>query len=156
MSSHKKRSRLYLGMGLVVLALCSGRGLHAETSKAQDQLESIGSLSAAHIYTSYGYIGVTADAFVEKAFTAQTVTELMTEVVNMIEINIKSLRKVQDNVSKDDGEFIDAMINVYELVNLQAKALIKYVETEKPQDAEAFEKARTAAWPKLKVLLGIE
>ena len=127
MSSHKKRSRLYLGMGLVVLALCSGRGLHAETSKAQDQLESIGSLqlesigslSAAHIYTSYGYIGVTADAFIEKAFTAQQVTELMTEVVNMIEINIKSLRKVQDNVSKDDQDFIDAMINVYELVNLQ-------------------------------------
>ena len=143
--------RLLLSVPLVLLL---PHPAHGDANRAQ--LEAIGSLAAAHVFTSYGYIGVTADAFVEDTFTAEQVGELMTEVVNMLDINIRALRKIQESVGEEDGTFITNLVEIYELVKQQARALVAYAKSREPEDAQAFEKARTAVWPKLQWLLGIE
>lgn len=120
------------------------------------ELQAIGSLAAAHVYTSYGYVGVTADAFVADSFTRQQVNDLMNEVSDMIDLNVEALQKVREHVGGDDREFLDDLIDVYGLVRGETIALVAYARSKEPDDAAAFEKARKAVWPKLKVLLGIE
>ena len=141
---------------LVILCLLTF-GFSGTPASADDaQLQAVGSLAAAHVYTSYGYVGVMADAFVAKSFSADQVVNLMTEVTDMINLNMESLRKVRPTVVSEDQVFIDQLIRVYELVNCEARALTDFARTEKPEHAAEFEKARTAVWPHLKQVLGID
>ena len=130
--------------------------LHAGESQPKPQLKAIGSLAAAHVYTSYGYVGAIADAFVADSFTGPQVTELMTELTDLIDINVKALRDVQKTVTDDDAHFISDLIVVYTLLQVESCALKAYAASNEPDDAQAFEASRTAVWPKLKALLGIE
>ena len=140
-----------------VLAIAIGLWTASPTLSADDsQLQAIGSLAAAHVYTSYGYVGVTADAFVADSFTANQVTDLMTEVTEMIDLNVEALQKVRASVGDDDQEFLDDLVRVYRLVKREAQALVIFARSKHPEDAAAFEKSRKAVWPHLKNLLGIE
>ena len=136
---------------VAMLSLVVPRGMADDV-----QLQAIASLAAAHVYTSYGYVGVTADAFVSNSFTAKQVRDLMGEVKDMIELNIEVLEKVRDKTLGDDREFIEELIKVYEMVKEEAAALVAYVKTGASDDAAAFEKARKSVWPYLKNILGIE
>jgi len=120
------------------------------------RLQAIGSLSAAHVYTSYGYVGVTADAYVADAFTVEQVTDLMGELDDMIELNILALKRVRQDVEGDDQEFIDDIMRVYGLVQKESQALVAFAKSQEPADADEFEKVRKAIWPELKRLLGID
>ena len=141
-------------LGVLFLLPCGFRS--APTGADDSQLQAVGSLAAAHVYTSYGYVGVMADAFVAKSFSAEQVVNLMTEVTDMINLNMESLRKVRPTVASEDQLFIDQLIRVYELVNCEARALTDFARTKKPEHAAEFEKARTAVWPHLKQVLGID
>ena len=99
------------------LAIFAWVCMPSPTLAADDsQLQAIGSLAAAHVYTSYGYVGVTADAFVADSFTVEQGTDLMNEVTDMIDLNVEALQKVRASVSEDDQEFLDDLIRVYRLV----------------------------------------
>ena len=120
------------------------------------QLQAIGSLAAAHVYTSYGYVGVTADAYVAKSFTHKQVADLMGELNDMIDLNVSALQKVRAHVDGDDRKFLDDLIRVYGMVRKEAEALVAFAQSQEPADADRFEKSRKAVWPKLKILLGID
>lgn len=149
------------GMLMVVLAC----GLMAAPVRAADDddeadpaLECVGGLSVAHGHTSLALIGVTADAFAKDVYPAETVAELMGGLIGGIDANKKMLRKLQasDELSDEDEAYVDGVLGLYNALEAEAKALIKFTKSKSEADAMAFEKARLAAVAKLNKLLGEE
>jgi len=117
---------------------------------ANATLQAVGGLGVGHIQSSLGLIGVTADAFAKDVYTAKQVEDLMNGTINGIEAVKKLLRRLQEtDLSDDDEEYIDRMINVYNALQKEAKALIAFAKSKKPADAELFDAARKAAVTKL-------
>jgi hypothetical protein len=119
-------------------------------SDANATLQAVGGLGVGHIQSSLGLIGVTADAFAKDVYTAKQVEDLMNGTINGIEAVKKLLRRLQEtDLSDDDEEYIDRMINVYNALQKEAKALVAFAKSKKPADAEIFDSARKAAVTKL-------
>ncbi len=117
---------------------------------ANATLQAVGGLGIGHIQSSLGLIGVTADAFAKDVYTPKQVEDLMNGTINGIESVKKLLRRLQDNeLTDDDEEYIDRMINVYNALQREAKALVTFAKSKKPADAEIFDTARKAAVLKL-------
>lgn len=117
---------------------------------ANATLQAVGGLGVGHIQSSLGLIGVTADAYAKDVYTPKQVEDLMNGTINGIEAVKKLLRRLQENdLSDDDEEYIDRMINVYNALQKEAKALVTFAKSKKPADAEIFDTARKAAVTKL-------
>lgn len=117
-------------------------------------LEAIGGLAVGHVQSTMGFIGVTADAFAKDVYKPAQVEELMTGVVNSIDATKKLLRKLQDTeLSDEDEAFVDGLIGVYNALQVEAKALIKFTQSKNAADAEAFEKARKSVVSKYEKLV---
>lgn len=151
------RSSWPLALGVaVVLGLTLGR-VHSQDSNnskavedANATLQAVGGLGVGHIQSSLGMIGVTADAFAKDVYTPKQVEDLMNGTINGIEAVKKLLRRLQEtNLSDDDEEYIDRMINVYNALQKEAKSLVVFTKSKKPADAEIFDAARKAAVTKL-------
>ena len=150
------RAKLSLGTAILwMTALMTGVAAPAQGNDAQ--LRSIGSLSASHIYTTYGYIGVLADAYVKDVYPGEKVKVMMSEVINIIDANMKNLQEVKSKgLSENDQKSIDNILEIYTLLKKQATALSKFSENRDRKFAQEFEAARTTVWPKVAKLLGIE
>lgn len=156
MTEWQKLGRMFL----VVLAC----GVFAAPVMADDEadgsaaLECVGGLSVAHSHTSLALIGVTADAFAKDVYEADTVAELMGSLIGGIDANKKMLRKLQatDELSDEDEAYVDGVLGLYNALEVEAKALIKFSKSKSEADAMAFEKARLAAVAKLNKLVGEE
>ena len=131
-------------------------GLLARTPATPNQVSvgafliAIGSLAASHVYTSYGFIGVTADAVDTGSLTSAQVIDLMKEVTSMIEINVKALQRVRAGVGEQDREFLNELLQVYVLLQQEVDTLVTYARTKSTADGEAYESAREAAWLRIK------
>jgi hypothetical protein len=120
-------------------------------------LQVIGVLSASHMYTTFGYIGVTADALTKKVYPSTQVEELMTEVSSMCDNIIEQLNTVsRDEMSEDDTAALAEMVSIYRLLKVEAESLKKYAKDRTAPNAEEFEQARKNAWPRIAKLLGIK
>jgi hypothetical protein len=130
----------------------------AGNAAADQKLVCIGALSGAHIYTTYGYVGGTADLYAAQSYTAERVQELMKEVVGLSDVCIKELEKVKDSegVTEEDKATIDKVIEVYQLLKQEATALSDYSKSQDKDDLDKLESARTTVWPKIKDVLGIK
>lgn len=138
---------------LVVLAISDRTVCSQDKSEIEDAnaiLQAVGGLGIGHIQSSLGLIGVTADAFAKDVYTPKQVEDLMNGTINGIESVKKLLRRLQDNqLTDDDKEYIDRMVNVYNALQREAKALVTFAKSKKPADAEIFDTARKAAVLKL-------
>lgn len=140
---------------LIVCGLSFGivSSQETETKAVEDAnatLQAVGGLGVGHIQSSLGLIGVTADAFAKDVYTPKQVEDLMTGTINGIEAVKKLLRRLQEtDLSDDDEEYIDRMVNVYNALQREAKALVIFAKSKKPADAEIFDSARKAAVMKL-------
>ncbi|MFO1094736.1 MAG: hypothetical protein U0992_15735 [Planctomycetaceae bacterium] len=122
-----------------------------------DRLYLIGALGGAHVYTTYAYIGVLADGLSKELYKPEQTTELLNEIVSVSDSLIKNLGRVRDGgVSPADTTAINNMIDIYKLLQDEAKAAIAFTGSRTPEDAEKFDAARKAAWPKIADLLGLE
>lgn len=122
-----------------------------------DRLYLIGALGGAHVYTTYAYIGVLADGLSKELYDAEQTKTLLGEVVSVSDSLIKNLGRVRDGgVSEADNQAINNMIDIYKLLQSEAKAAIAFTDSRTAEDAEKFEEARTAVWPKIADLLGLE
>lgn len=134
--------------------------LPSQTSAASEDviyLETIGGFGGSYIYMTYAYIGVTADAYSKKIYQPQQVKVMMNETVSMIDKLNSMLIKVQKtDVVENDRKFVKSMIEILNLLQVEARSLSSLAETNDPTDIEAFEHAREQAWPKIKKLLGIK
>jgi len=114
------------------------------------QLQAIGALGVGHIQSTLGLIGVIADSLSKEIYTHKQVEDLMNGTVNSLESPKRILRRLQDtNISGDDAEFLDRMIGVLNALQREAKALVVYSKSRKPEDAAVFEKSRKLAIRKL-------
>jgi hypothetical protein len=132
----------------------------AEEEKPREvdvRLKTIGSLGASHIYTSFGYIGTVADAVAKEVYPPERAEDLMREMIGMIDVNIANLREVRKTgLTESDVAAVDAMIEIYGLLKQEAQALSRYAKSRDREDAQAFEKARQTAWPRIARLLGLK
>ena len=111
------------------------------------RLQAIGSLSAANVYTSYGYVGGTADAYVADAFPGEQVTDLMGELDVIVELNILAVKRVRQDVEGVEREFIADFMRVCGPVQTASHALVACARSQGTADAYRFEKVRKALWP---------
>ncbi|MBL8848670.1 MAG: hypothetical protein JNG89_03260 [Planctomycetaceae bacterium] len=121
-----------------------------------DRLMLIGGLSGANLYTTYAYVGVLADGLSKDLYTAEQTKLMLGEVVTVSDNLIKNMVRVRDGgLSPDDTQSIDNMIEIYKLLQDEARAAIEYADSRSVTDAENFENARKTVWPKIATLLGI-
>jgi hypothetical protein len=122
-----------------------------------DRLYLIGAVGGSHVYTTYAYIGVLADSLSKELYTKEQVQELLNETIAMSESLLKQLRKVRaGGLSDTDAEAIDNMIEIYKLLQDEARAAGAFAASRTTEDAEKFDSARTTVWPRISALLGLE
>ncbi|WP_339612421.1 hypothetical protein [uncultured Rubinisphaera sp.] len=151
-------NRLRCHVALMLLAMGAVMALPGSAQAADDgRLSAIGGLSAAHMYTTYIAIGATADAFGNDVYETEQVQDIMSGMVGMIDTLKKQLLLVQENCEdKDDQRYIDDTIQVYNLLQEEARQLSTFAETRDITDHRAYEKARTTVWPRIEKLLGLD
>ncbi len=145
-------------VALAVLAIGAVLTLPGSAQAKDDgRLSAIGGLSAAHMYTTYIAIGATADAFGNDVYETEQVQDIMSGMVGMIDTLKKQLLLVQENCEdKDDQRYIDDTIQVYNLLQEEARQLSTFAKTRDITDHRAYEKARTTVWPRIEKLLGLD
>ena len=120
-------------------------------------LEAVGGLSAGHTYTTYLLIGMTADGFGKKAFDADHVHEIMTEIANLTGSVPQLTGKLRANkLSDSDKKYLDDIDTIYGLLKDQANGLAAFAKSGKSEDSDKYEKARTTVFPKIQALLGVD
>ncbi|MCA8987817.1 MAG: hypothetical protein KDA78_09270 [Planctomycetaceae bacterium] len=151
--------RNFLRLTTFSLAICFAISATTATAQAADdgRLAAIGGLSAAHMYTTYIAIGATADAFGNDVYETKQVQDIMGGMVGMIDTLKKQLLLVQENCEDpSDKDYIDETIQVYNLLQEEARQLSTFAKTRDVADHRAYEKARTTVWPRIEKLLGID
>jgi len=149
------------------LTLAQEAGVVAEVTKSEaavaaapqdvGTLQIIGVLSASHMYTTYGYIGVTADALTKKVYGADQVKELMTEVSAMCDNITDQMGKVNPKeLSEDDRRALGEMTAIYGQLKQEAEALKAYAGQRSDKNAAAYDEARKQVWPRIEKLLGLK
>ncbi|MCG6155260.1 hypothetical protein [Rubinisphaera margarita] len=139
----------------VAAALGNCSAAHAEDDDGR--LSAIGGLSAAHMYTTYIAIGATADAFGNDVYETEQVQDIMGGLVGMIDTLKKQLLLVQENCDDpSDQKYIDETIQVYNLLQEEARQLSTFAKSRDVSDHRAYEKARTTVWPRIEKLLGLD
>ena len=129
----------------------------ADEEEDDGRLSAIGGLSAAHMYTTYIAIGAVADAFGNDVYETEQVQEIMGGLVGMIDTLKKQLLLVQENCEDEsDQEYIDETIQIYSLLQEEARQLSTFSESTEKADHRAYEKARTTVWPRIEKLLGLD
>lgn len=150
---HLSRISTFIAI-LAALTFCSG--IPAQAADEALYLETIGGLVGSYIYTSYAYIGATADAFAKDLYPASQVKTMMDEKVKMINHLMDMIQKVQaTNIAENDRRFLGSMLEVLELLKNEAQSLSTFAVTKNPQDLEKYDQARKTVWPKIKNVLGI-
>ena len=120
-------------------------------------LEAVGGLSAGHTYTSYLLIGTTADGYAKKAFDADHVAEIMTEIGNLCGSVTNLLGKLRaGKLTDSDAKYLTDIEAIYGLLKEQSLALAAFAKSGKTEDSDKYEKARTTVYPKIQALLGID
>lgn len=155
-----------------VLAVLIGLGALAAAGRAQDAspaaapapsaqpqqdacLEAVGGLSASHTYTTYMYVGVTADMLAVKGYEAEQVVTMMNEVTSLCQNAHRLVDKLQDGkLNEGDRRYLDEIQEIYQLLKSEAETLATFAKSGKPEDKGAYEAARKSVLPKIQKLLG--
>lgn len=139
---------------VTALLFLLGQPVAEAQQKKANPLRTIGALSGAHVYTTYGYIGAVADAFGKGAYDAKRVELLMSEVMGMADVSVGELQAIRDSsLAEDDKKVVQDIIEVYQLLRGEADALTKYAKTRKKEDLNAFNEVRRNVWPRIEKLL---
>ena len=150
-----RSSRLCLA--LLAMAVISAVPVRSYAEEDDGRLSAIGGLSASHIYTTYVAIGAVADAFGNDVYETKQVQDIMDGMVGMIDTVKKQLLLVQEHCEdQSDQRYIDDVINIYTLLQEEARQLSKFAGSRQAADHRAYEKARTTVWPKIEKLLGLD
>jgi hypothetical protein len=153
----RMRKRFLFVIACMLLALVLTTGPASALGEAEIYLETVGGFGGSYIYMTYAYIGVTADAYSKDIYQAGQVQVMMDEKVGMIENLIKLLQRVQGTeLAPEDKAFVESMVDILELLKVEAQSLSAFAVSRDPSDVERYEQARNEAWPRIKKLLGIQ
>jgi len=128
-----------------------------EIKSKEPYLETIGGLSAVHLYQSYLNIGLLADAVENETYTrAEAVNVMLTvmELVNMVE---KQLGKLPaKGLTPEDEAALDAIQALTRDLRTQSNSLVSYWASGEPAHATRYQSAREQSWNALKEMMGLE
>lgn len=126
-----------------------------DAKKESATLGAVGGLSVISANSTFLLIGVTADAFAKDVYTPEQVRGIMKPIIKQLDAVSTLLRKVQEEgLSEQDDDYIDQIVELYRLLQNEARALDKFVIKKGEADAKSFEKARKAALKALGKLTG--
>lgn len=128
-----------------------------EIKSKEPYLETIGGLSAVHLYQSYLNIGLLADAVENETYTrAEAVNVMLTvmELVNMVE---KQLGKLPaKGLTSEDEAALDAIQALTRDLRAQSSSLVSYWASGEAAHATRYQSAREQSWNALKEMMGLE
>ena len=130
----------------------------ANASEVKDRsLETMGSLTAAHLYQGFLNIGLLADARESEVYTAAEAEKLLDSVTRMLDTVDRHLaRMLDDGLKEEDKEAIEHARQLGGLLRAQARELRAYWQTGDKDHADKFQKARQKSWSGIQTVLGIE
>jgi hypothetical protein len=148
-----KKSYLMPMLFLAIIAL----SLSPQTSSAEcdAELTTIGSISGSFVYTAYGYIGASADAFSKNLYTSEQLRAMMSEMISLLDVVEESLRTLP-KLTTEDRQTIYALIEILNLLKKEADALAAYSASKNQADADTYDLNRKEAWSKIQTTLGIQ
>ena len=121
-------------------------------------LTTIGGVSATMLYNTYVLIDVAKDAFLNKTYETEKVTQLMNSQKAMADILIKIF---EDNLKEkafskeDDKNFIESLTESIKGLKNQAVLLLNITEDNIASNTEAYTKQKEKNWGAIAKLLGI-
>jgi len=130
----------------------------ANASEVKDRsLETMGNLTAAHLYQGYLNIGLLADARESEVYTAAEAEKLLDSVARMLDTVDRGLaRMLEDCLKEEDKEAVEHARQLGGLLRTQARELRAYWQTGDKEHADKFQKARQESWSGIQAVLGIE
>jgi hypothetical protein len=128
------------------------------TAEVKDRsLETVGSLTAAHLYQGFLLIGLLADARERDVYTAAEAEKLLDSVVRMLDTVDHRLGQLLDGTLKDeDREAVEKARHLSDLLRSQARELRAYWHTGDRKHVEKFQKTRQESWAGIQTVLGVE
>jgi hypothetical protein len=130
----------------------------ASASETKDHsLESLGSLTASHLYMVYLNIGLLADARESDVYTAADAEKVLGSVTRMLDtVDRRLAQLVADGLKDEDREAVENARHLGDLLRTQARELRAYWQTGDKEHADKFHKARQKSWSGIQEVLGIE
>jgi hypothetical protein len=130
----------------------------ANAADAKDRsLESLGSLTAAHLYQCFLNIGLLADARESDVYTEAESEKLLASVTRMLDSVDRRLGQLlNDGLKDEDKEAVENARQLGELLLAQARELRAYWQTGDKEHADKFQKARQKSWTGIQAVLGID
>jgi hypothetical protein len=130
----------------------------ANASEVKDRsLETMGSLTAAHLYQGFLNIGLLADARESEVYTEAEAEKLLDSVTRMLDtVDRRLARMLDDSMNEEDKEAVEHARQLGGLLRTQARELRAYWQTGDKEHADKFQKARQKSWSGIQAVLGIE
>jgi hypothetical protein len=120
-------------------------------------LETMGSLTAAHLYEAFLNIGLLADAREKEVYTAAEAEKLLDSVTRMLDAVDRRLgQMLDDGLHEEDKEAVEHARALGGLLRTQARELRTYWQTDDQAYAEKFQKTRQKSWTGIQALLGVD
>jgi hypothetical protein len=121
--------------------------------KCNQELETIGVLAGSFVYTSYGYIGASADSFAKDNYTLEELQLIMQEIINLLETATAQLNSLR-GLTSQDKKAVAQITLACQYLKQEAMAYSSYAATESDKDFQDYETARNNAWAQIEALMG--
>jgi len=119
-------------------------------------LETLGGLSAAHLYQSYLNIGLVADAVEKDTYTAAHASQMLTTVSGLMDVVDKQLERLAKmDLGADDKRDVQRIRAISSLMRVQIASLQAFWLTNDQQHAVRYHQTREKAWAGLSEVLGL-
>lgn len=120
-------------------------------------LVALGTLGASNLYYSYLTLGTVADGYVSGTYDGRVAISVANEAIFMNGNARAGLAKLVDSatITREDRDVLVIMVQTYDILNNQAKALIQFISDEQ-DDGSSYQKYRAEAWKRIVELFGIK
>jgi hypothetical protein len=119
-------------------------------------LETLGGLSAAHLYQSYLNIGLVADAVENDTYTQAQASQMLFTVAGLMDVVDKQLERLTKmELGADDKQNVQRIRAISSLMRVQVASLQAYWLTGDDKHAKRYHETREKAWAGLSEVLGL-
>lgn len=125
-------------------------------SASEDCLKSVGAAHGANLFNSYTAIGAIADGYSSGMYTKSEVRDLMATQIAFARTLRGGLETLAaGDISKTDKATIARFAQTYVHLEGEARALLKYTDSGKKEDLDAYDAERKKAWALVERILGL-
>jgi len=129
----------------------------SKNAAAARSLELVGTLTTAHLYQSYLYLGLLADGAEKGMYPAEEAAKLLDTVTSLLATVDRQLSKLAEmNLASEDKRKLERIKHITNVLRTEAKELRAYWTTGEQEHSKNFHKARAEAWAGISALLEIK